>query len=148
LPWAPLKVYARVPFARVSEKGIYDYATGHWETPIRFKNYTNNTWIEGVPSITLTIPEGKYNVLLGRSYFTLAREGLAEQKSQNGGISIPAPRSVNSPYHLYASRVNTASPSHEESFFDGIDISLPAIADYAPTDQRRPGRNVSSNSVL
>jgi LmbE family N-acetylglucosaminyl deacetylase len=24
LPWAPLKVYARVPFARVTEKGIYD----------------------------------------------------------------------------------------------------------------------------
>ncbi|HEY0307402.1 MAG TPA: PIG-L family deacetylase [Acidobacteriaceae bacterium] len=138
LPWAPLKVYARVPFARVTEKGIYDYATGHWETPVRYKNYTNNTWIEGVPSATVNIPEGKYNPLLGRSYLTLAREGLAEQKSQNGGISIPAPRPFDSPYHLYASRVTSALPAHEESFFDGIDTSLPAIADYAPAAQRAP----------
>ncbi len=35
LPWSPLKVYARVPFARVTEKGIYDYATGHY-APARF----------------------------------------------------------------------------------------------------------------
>jgi LmbE family N-acetylglucosaminyl deacetylase len=121
LPWSPLKVYARVPFA-----------TGHWETPVRFKNYTNDTWIEGVPSATVNIPEGKYNPLIGRSYLTLAREGLAEQKSQNGGISIPAPRPFASPYHLYASRVNPTLPSHEDSFFEGIDTSLSAIADYAP----------------
>ncbi len=140
LPWAPLKVYARVPFARVTEKGIYDYATGHWETPVRFKNYTNNTWIEGVPSATVNIPEGKYNPLIGRSYLTLAREGLAEQKSQNGGISIPAPRPFASPYHLYASRVSTTLPAHEESFFDGIDTSLPAIADYAPKAQQAAWR--------
>jgi LmbE family N-acetylglucosaminyl deacetylase len=133
LPWAPLKVYARVPFARVSEKGIYDYATGHWETPVRFKNYTNNTWIEGVPTATVNIPEGKYNPLIGRSYMTLSREGLAEQKSQNGGISIPAPRPFESPYHLYASRVTKVLPAHETSYFDGIDTSLPAIADYAPS---------------
>lgn len=138
LPWAPLKVYARVPFARVSEKGIYDYATGHWETPVRYKNYTNNTWIEGVPSATVTIHEGTYNPLIGRSYIILAREGLAEQKSQNGGISIPAPRPFDSPYHLYASRVGSSLPAKEESFFDGIDTSLPAIADYAPTAQRAP----------
>jgi len=136
LPWAPLKVYARVPFARVTDKGIYDYATGHWETPVRFKNYVNNTWIEGVPSATVSIPEGKYNPLLARSYITLAREGLAEQKSQNGGIAIPAPRPFESPYHLYASRVNPALPQHEQSYFDGIDTSLPAIADYAPAAQQ------------
>ncbi len=47
LPWTPLKVYGRVPFARVTEKGVYDYATGHWE-PAHFRNYTNDTWIEGV----------------------------------------------------------------------------------------------------
>jgi LmbE family N-acetylglucosaminyl deacetylase len=136
LPWSPLKVYARVPFARVTEKGIYDYATGHWETPVRFKNYTNNTWIEGVPTATVNIPEGKYNPLVGRSYLTLSREGLAEQKSQNGGISIPAPRPFASPYHLYASRVTKELPTHEDSYFEGIDTSLPAIADYAPTAQQ------------
>jgi LmbE family N-acetylglucosaminyl deacetylase len=136
MPWAPLKVYARVPFARVTEKGIYDYATGHWETPVRFKNYTNNTWIEGVPSATVTIPEGTYNPLIERSYLTLAREGLAQQKSQNGGIAIPAPRPFGSPYHLYATRVTATPPEHEDSYFDGVDITLPAIADYAPANDR------------
>ncbi len=136
LPWAPLKVYARVPFARVTEKGIYDYATGHWENPVRFKNYTNNTWIEGVPTATLTIPESKYNPMIGRSFVTLSREGLAEQKSQNGGIAIPAPRPFTSPYHLYATRVTKTPPTQESSYFDGIDTSLPAIALYAPAAQQ------------
>jgi hypothetical protein len=140
LPWAPLKVYARIPFARVSEKGIFDYATAQWQPSVRFRNYTNNTWIEGVPSTTVAIPEGKYNPVLGRSYFTLAREGLAEQKSQNGGIAIPPYRSFTSPYHLYASRVSPKLPEHEASFFDGIDTSLPAIADYAPADQQATWR--------
>jgi LmbE family N-acetylglucosaminyl deacetylase len=136
LPWAPLKVYARVPFARVTEKGIYDYATGHWESPIRFKNYTNGTWIEGVPSATVSIPEGTYNPFLGRSYVTLSREGLTQQRSQNGGIAVPAPRPFSSPYHLYATRVTATPPEHENSYFDGIDTSLSGIADYAPADQR------------
>src|SRR5882762_4522883 len=75
LPWSPLKVYARVPFARVTEKGIYDYATGHYAPP-RFRNYVDNTWIEGVPSTTLEIPSGDYNPMLGTSYLQLSREGL------------------------------------------------------------------------
>ena len=136
LPWAPLKVYARTPFARVTEKGIYDYATGHWESPVRFRNYTNGTWIEGVPNATVSIPEGKYNPFIGSSYLMLAREGLALQKSQNGGIAIPAPRPFASPYHLYASRVTAVLPEHEQSYFDGIDISLAAIADFAPQAQQ------------
>lgn len=135
LPWKPLKVYARVPFARVTEKGIYDYATGHWE-PVRFRNYVNNTWIDGIPTTTVSIPEGSYNALLGRSYMIVGREGLGKQKSQNGGIAIPSIRPFDSPYHLYASRVSTTLPAHEDSFFDGIDTSLIGIASYAPADQQ------------
>lgn len=135
LPWKPLKVYARVPFARATEKGIYDYATGHWE-PVRFRNYVNNTWIDGIPTTTLNIPEGSYNPLFGRSYMIVGREGLGKQKSQNGGIAIPSIRSFDSPYHLYASRVSTTLPAHENSFFDGIDTSLTGIASYAPADQQ------------
>jgi LmbE family N-acetylglucosaminyl deacetylase len=129
LPWSPLKVYGRVPFARVTDKGIYDYATGHWE-PVRFRNYVNNTWIEGVPSTTLEIPSGTYNPILGQSYMQVSREGLNQQKTQNGGIAIPLPRPTSTPYHLYASRVS--SSQHEKSFFDGIDITLGGIASYAP----------------
>src|SRR5665213_1513963 len=54
LPWAPLKVYVRLPFARVTSKGVFDYATGHW-TPPRFHNFVDDTWIEGKPSATLEI---------------------------------------------------------------------------------------------
>jgi LmbE family N-acetylglucosaminyl deacetylase len=133
LPWSPLKVYARVPFARVTDKGIYDYATGHWE-PVRFRNYVDGTWIEGVPTTNLEIPSGTYDPVLGSSYMQLSREGLNEQKTQNGGIAIPLPRQTSSPYHLYASRV-TVSP-HEKSFFDGIDITLAGIASYAPAAEQ------------
>jgi len=135
LPWKPLKVYARVPFARVTEKGIYDYATGHWE-PVRFRNYVDGTWIDGIPSTTLNIPEGSYNALFGRSYMIVGREGLGMQRSQNGGIAVPSIRPFDSPYHFYASRVSTTLPAHEDSFFDGIDTSLAGIASYAPADQQ------------
>ena len=37
-PWAPLKVYARVPNARVTKDGIFDYATEQY-VPVRFFNY-------------------------------------------------------------------------------------------------------------
>jgi LmbE family N-acetylglucosaminyl deacetylase len=139
-PWSPLKVYARVPLARVTEKGIYDYATGHWE-PVRFRNYVTGTWIEGIPSATLEVPEGEYSALLARSYLTLAREGLAQQKSQNGGIAAPPPQQFNSPYHLYASRVTTTLPEHESDFFEGIDISLAGIATYAPESEQKVWRD-------
>jgi LmbE family N-acetylglucosaminyl deacetylase len=137
LPWSPLKVYARVPFARVSEKGIYDYATGHY-APARFRNYVDNTWIEGVPSTTLSIPSGDYNPMLGTSYMQLSREGLNEQKTQNGGIAVPLPRAFSTPYHLYASRVT--SSEHEKTFFDGIDITLAGIASYAPKGEQAAWR--------
>ncbi len=137
LPWTPLKVYARVPFARVTDKGIYDYATGHWE-PVRFRNYVDNTWIEGVPSTTLEIPSGDYNPMLGSSYVQISREGLDNQKTQNGGIAVPLPRPMSAPYHRYASRVN--SPDHEKTFFDGIDVTLTGIATYAPKEEQAAWR--------
>jgi hypothetical protein len=70
--------------------------------------------------------------MLGRSYFNLGREGLGQQKSQNGGIAVPQFRPVDVSYHLYASRVSVTLPAHEEGFFDGIDTSLAGIAGYAP----------------
>ena len=132
-PWAPLKVYVRLPFATVTEKGVYDYATGHW-APARFRNYVSNTWIEGRPSPTLEIPEGQYSRALGLSYIQIGRLGLNQQKSQNGGIGIPEAGPDSSAYHLYASRVST-SPAGT-SFFDGIDVSLMGIAGYAPSSEK------------
>src|SRR5579859_7247176 len=37
-PWSPVKDYARVPFARITSKGIYDYSDGKYY-PARFHNY-------------------------------------------------------------------------------------------------------------
>ncbi len=129
--WAPLKMYARVPFARVDAgKGIFDYATGKY-APVAFRNYITGEPIAGVPTETVSIPEGDYNPLLGLSYLQIAREGLNQQKSQIGGVGIPAAGKFNSPYHLYASRVAKGPlPTHEDTMFDGIDTSLPAISTY------------------
>jgi LmbE family N-acetylglucosaminyl deacetylase len=131
-PWAPLKMYVRTPFATISSQGVFDYATGHW-APARFHNYINNTWIEGKPTPTLSIPVGQYDPAAGLSYSQIATEGWGQQKSQNGGYGIPAPGPDASPYRLYASRVSTKD--EKTGFFDGIDTSLAGIADYAPTDQ-------------
>lgn len=147
MPWKPLKVYARLPFARITSQGVYDYATGHWE-PARFRNYVDNTWIEGKPSTTLEIPEGQYNPVFGLSYIQASRRGLNQQKSQNGGIGTPSAGTFNSAYHLYASRVTTTPK--ENSFFDGIDVTLPGIADLAPRNQAGWIRSklVSINSLV
>lgn len=131
-PWTPLKVYERLPFAPVTSKGMYDYATGHW-APARFRDYVNDTWIEGKPSLTVDVPEGQYDPAIGLAYIQISRSGLGQQKSQNGGIGMPAAGPDFSGYHLYASRI--ATTPKEASFFDGIDVSLAGIADYAPASQ-------------
>jgi LmbE family N-acetylglucosaminyl deacetylase len=131
-PWAPLKMYVRTPFATISSKGVFDYATGHW-APARFHDYINNSWIEGKPTATLSIPAGQYGPSVGLSYSQIATEGWGQQKSQNGGYGIPSPGPDASPYRLYASRVT--AKNKETGFFDGIDTSLAGIADYAPADQ-------------
>ena len=129
LPWKPLKVYARVPSFSISPKGMYDYATGKW-APVRFYDYVARKWIDAVPSTTVEIPEGAYDPVLGTAYIQLAREGLGQQKSQNGGTGVPLPGEFKAPYHRYGSRVQ--SPAVEHSFFDGINISLAGIASLAP----------------
>ncbi len=131
-PWAPLKVYARTPFARVTKEGIFDYATGKVE-PLLYKNYVTGAEMHEVPSATVTVPSGTYNALFGESYSQVSREGLNQQKSQNGGVPIPPPGKADSTYHLYASRVNGGvTPARENSFFDGIDTSLEGMASYLP----------------
>ncbi|HEX4022557.1 MAG TPA: PIG-L family deacetylase [Acidobacteriaceae bacterium] len=132
LPWSPLKVFIRVPFADVTRQGVYDYATGHW-APAIFHNYVDGSDIHGEPSTSVAIPVGKYDPLIGLSYFQLARLGLGMQKSQNDGMGLPLAQPVMSDYHLYASRVPTKT--EEATFFDGIDVSLAGIATLAPATE-------------
>jgi LmbE family N-acetylglucosaminyl deacetylase len=127
-PWKPLKDYARVPFARITDKGIYDYADGKYY-PAEFQNYTDGTVIKGELSASVEIPEGEYSPLLGLTYAQVSRLGLGQQRSQNGGTGLPAAEAAMAPYHRFASQIS--APDKENSFFDGIDVSLVGIANLA-----------------
>jgi len=131
--WAPLKVYARVPFARIGKDGMFDYATGK-STPPRFYNYVTKQWTTTPPTANVQIPEGTVSNdpgMDGDTYLQFARRGLALQKTQIGGNVRPARAgSYDAPYTRYASRVE--AKDKEQSFFDGIDTTLPGIATLAP----------------
>lgn len=134
-PWSPLKVYAREPFAPVTPKGMFDYATGKW-APARFYNYVSGQWSDHAPTVDVEIPEGTFDPILGRSYLQIAREGWSQQKSQFGGGNPALPGNFSVGYHLYGSRVsapaNSTTPS--ANFFDGIDTTLPGVATLAHGD--------------
>ena len=129
LPWSPAKIYARAPFARITKQGIFDYATNRW-APVRFPNYIDGGTINGAPSTNVSIPVGDMDPFAGLTYMQIARQGLAQQRSQIAGLAIPFAAPFGSEYHRYASRV--PAKDAESSFFDGIDTSLIGIADLAP----------------
>src|SRR5579875_764213 len=63
LPWQPLKVFARVPFSRVTPQGLYDYATGQ-TVPAEFTNYVTGQKFTTEPTADVTINEGATDPLL------------------------------------------------------------------------------------
>jgi len=131
-PWAPVKVYARVPFfAPTKDNTIYDYATDKY-VPIRFRNYVDKTWIDERPPTNLEIPEGRFDPAAGLTYLQIGRTGWGFEKSQNGGGTTPPEGVYNAAYHRYGSRVEASGK--DNSFYDGIDISLPGIASLAKGD--------------
>jgi hypothetical protein len=100
-PWQPLAVYSMVPFAPVTDQGMFDYATGKW-APAKFKNYVTGEITTGVPSTDITISVGTRDSVLGRSYVQIAREGWGQQKSQNGGANPTLSGPATTSYHLWA----------------------------------------------
>ncbi len=124
LPWQPLKVYARVPFSRVTAQGLYDYATGQ-TVPAQFTNYVTGETFTTAPTADVTINEGQPDPLLTwaaaslsdlhtrpanlneqLSYVQFARIGLGLQRSQiGGGDRVSRAGRVDVSYHLYGSRV-------------------------------------------
>jgi len=131
-PWRPLKVYARVPFFAPTKEGtIYDYATDKY-VPIRFYDYVHKTWLTKTPPTNISIAEGKSDPAAGLTFSQIGREGWGYQKSQNGGGTIPQPALYSAPYHRYGSHVETTD--QEQSFYDGIDVSLTGIASLATGD--------------
>ena len=131
-PWKPLAVFARVPFAPVTAKGMYDYATDTWG-PTSFTNYVSGEHSAAPPSEDIVIHEGQWDPALGRSYLQMAREGWGLQKSQNGGGTPPLAGPDDVAYHRYGTRVAAASNERGGSgtsvgFFTGIDTTLPGMA--------------------
>ncbi len=130
--WQPLAVYSMVPFAPVTEKGMFDYATGKW-APAKFHNYVTGEWTSGVPSTDVTIAVGGLDATLGRSYTQIAREGWGEQKSQNGGANPTLSGPSSTRYHLWATaaKASEATPN-DGSLFENkhvyIDTSMAGLA--------------------
>jgi LmbE family N-acetylglucosaminyl deacetylase len=132
-PWSPLKVYARVPFARVSDGKMYDYATNK-SIPARFYNYVTKTWSNETPQPNVVIHEGTFSPVLGMTYVQFARKGLGLQKTQIGeGVRTAPAGAFDVSYHRYGSRVTSGDT--EQSFFDGVDVTLEGIATLAPAAQ-------------
>ncbi|HXR40580.1 MAG TPA: PIG-L family deacetylase, partial [Terracidiphilus sp.] len=117
--WQPLAVYGMVPFAPVTEKGMFDYATGKW-APARFKNYVTGEITAGVPSTDVSIPVGTRDPVLGRSYGQIAREGWGMQKSQNGGANPTLSGPAEARYHLWAVAPQASPPAGRYSESGGL----------------------------
>lgn len=136
-PWQPLAVYSRVPFARITEKGIFDYATGKWAAA-KFHNYITGEWTTGPLSADVTIPVGSWDATLGRTYVQIAREGWGEQKSQYGGASPALDEPDSSAYHLWAvapAAARASAGASDASLFRNtrvnIDTSVEGLARLA-----------------
>ena len=88
---------------------------------------------------TLKLNTGEVDQALGMSYIQFAMEGLRHQLSQGaGGWSAPAgPRYTF--YKLMDSVLppTTGKDGHEQSFFDGIDTSLPGLAARLGAGQKK-----------
>jgi LmbE family N-acetylglucosaminyl deacetylase len=74
---------------------------------------------------TIGVDPGRYDPVLGESYQSFSRRGLSFQRSQNGGRASAAPGPSLSYYKRLRSTVQ--APAKEQSFFDGIDVTLPGI---------------------
>jgi len=138
-PWQPLAVYSMVPFAPVTEKGMFDYATGKW-APAKFKNYVTGEMTTGVPTTDVTIPVGMRDPALGKSYVQIAREGWGQQKSQNGGSNPTLSGPASTYYHLWAVAPQAAATSKNSKADDNnlfhnsrvdVDTTLSGLAQLA-----------------
>ena len=122
LPWQALKVYARVPMQSISDKGLFDYATGKYTAP-RFENYVTGEITTTVPTSDVIVHEGTTDPILSdspsdppRTYVQFARIGLGLQKSQIGpNVRLPPSGTFDIAYHLYGSALTTKGRHPERS---------------------------------
>ncbi len=88
---------------------------------------------------TVKLATGEKDSLLGMTYQQFAMEGLRHQLSQGaGGWSVDA-----GPHYVFYRLVDSVLPStknkegHEEDFFDGIDTTLPGLANRLGADEAK-----------
>jgi LmbE family N-acetylglucosaminyl deacetylase len=136
-PWQPLAVYSMVPFAPITDKGMFDYATGKW-APAKFKDYVTGEWTNGELSSDVTIQVGTMDPALGRNYVQIAREGWGHQKSQNGGANPTLSGPATTSYHLWAAAAAAkpeAAIGTDDSLFHNkkveVDTSIAGLARLA-----------------
>jgi LmbE family N-acetylglucosaminyl deacetylase len=125
-PWQPLAVYGMTPFAPITERGIFDYATGKW-APARFKNYATGETVTTALSADVTIHVGDRDPLLGRSPVQIAREGWGMQKSQYGGASPALSGPATTSYHLWAVAPIAAvkTETNRPTLFENARVTIP-----------------------
>ena len=167
LPWQPLKVFARIPFSRVTAQGLYDSATGQ-TVPAEFTNYVTGQKFTTAPSADVTFNEGTPDPLLTYaaansadlrskpddpneqlSYVQFARIGLGLQRSQiGGGMRVPRPGRADVSYHLYGSRVcafNLPNPTPDLCPHTTATSSRPDDLNHHP---ERSAQHINSNAVI
>ncbi len=84
----------------------------------------------GADDYTLALDSGAESRVLGTSFSQYAMQGLRHQLSQGAGEWQLSMRPHVSYYKLVDSTLpNQAEAGHERDFFDGIDTSLPGLAD-------------------
>ena len=88
------------------------------------------------PIATLKIDVGAYDPLVGKSYREIARDGLSHQRSQGAGQVRAAPGSSLRGVMLTDSTIPKVE--NETSMFDGIDTTIPGIAQLAGSTSFSP----------
>ena len=100
---------------------------------------------ENEPIATLNINVGTYDPLIGKSYREIARDGLSHQRSQGAGQVRAAPGSSLSRVMLADSAIPRVE--NEQSMFDGMDTTLPGIAQLAGATNFSPALTEISHHV-
>jgi LmbE family N-acetylglucosaminyl deacetylase len=87
---------------------------------------------------TIAFDTGAQDTALGMSYVQFAMQGLKHQLSQGAGAWSVDPGPHLTRYKLIDSILPALKPGeHEKDFFDGIDTSLPGLADRLGEDQKK-----------
>jgi LmbE family N-acetylglucosaminyl deacetylase len=91
---------------------------------------------------TLKLNTGEHSAELGMSYVQLAMQGLRHQMSQGAANWTVDPGDRFTFYRLVDSVVPSTlgKDGHEKSFFDGIDTTLPGLAPWAISEERKPSQ--------